>query len=41
MSVTLNITVVVPPQAEGVPELLFVNAGLHPPLTLAPPNHAR
>ena len=31
VEVTVNVTVVVPPQAFGAPVLLFVNPGLHPP----------
>ena len=31
--VTVNVTEVVPPQANGAPVLLFVNIGLHPPVS--------
>lgn len=30
--VTVNVTVVVPPQANGAPVLLLVNTGLQPPV---------
>jgi hypothetical protein len=38
--VTVNVTVVVPPQAGGAPELLLEMAALHPPLKVAVANHA-
>ena len=31
--VTVNVTDVVPPQANGAPVLLFVKTGLHPPVS--------
>jgi hypothetical protein len=36
----VNVTVVLPPQADGAPVLLFVNTPLHPPLPDAVANHA-
>lgn len=30
--VTVNVTVLLPPQAEGAPGLLLVNTALHPPV---------
>jgi len=32
---TVKVTVLLPPQADGAPVLLFVNIELHPPLTVA------
>ena len=38
--VTVKVTVVAPPQADGAPVLLLVNIGLQPPLVIAVANHA-
>jgi hypothetical protein len=38
--VYVNVTVVEPPQEDGAPVLLFVNALLQPPLAVAVANHA-
>jgi hypothetical protein len=37
--VTVNVTVVVPPHANGAPVLLFVNTGLHPPVAETVASH--
>jgi hypothetical protein len=37
--VTVNVTVLVPPQAIGAPVLLFEMVALHPPVKVAVANH--